>query len=898
MMKKNYYLLIGVIAYLSSFPTTAQQVLMQGFYWDYPKYGQGYNWANTLSSQASELGSTGITHVWFPPFAGNGTKSGGYDPKDLYIGPSGSSATALGTKQDIQNMISTFTANNIKAVGDMVYNHRDGGNPENNSAVKEYMLFYAGRNDGSCPGTSYKQPFPSDRVRMTIPIGGSTGLGDGDYYFSVKSRSDGYSGYKYMFFVTTTKAGGGSAWDFVSGCSASSSAVTISTDIPTTGGAQVTNLKQGYWNTIDFNGDVDEFKVTLSSSNYNTTGDELVIMIINTCGSYSDHVISKIWYTGTNSDIASPSSPSGNWNTSNYKLQFQTYTDFTTMPSGQGASDWRSFRPNWNAYGASTAGGATTTCLGPAYSMQSLDYFYDYDHLQSSTQTTLIDWTKWAWSTLGVRGLRMDAIKHFEPEFVGTMLTSMYNDGKTPDLVVGEWYGEENPQIQNWVTSVNNGMSTAAKNAIKPKVFDFGLRYALKNACDNGADPRVAFRSGADGGRSLRDGRGMSGFNVVTFVNNHDMRNSNFSAENSLVNTDPILAYAYILTNNQIGVPTIFYPDYYGYPARNTNYGGDIISFDYHPTGLSPLKTQINQLIYVLKNYINGSTSVDYLNYAPSSPTNYITGSASRSLIYQLNANGSIGGKEVIVAINFGNTRLQVDHIIAVRNGIVQGTKFTDILQKSAFPTAVVDGSNRIYIDLPARSYSVWVQGTVSALPVELIDFQAVAQQEGIKLSWTTKSEKNVKSFEVQRSLDAQSFRTIATLSPQGTEGQGATYQYLDVDVPRNEVVYYRLKMNDLDGSVDYSRIKDVRIDDNRLQLSLSPNPTLGNTTLHLNSAEAMVIQIHLYDMAGRQVLHTEHTLRQGDNTFTLPTSQLSGGVYETIISDGVRKWGKRLVKQ
>ena len=354
----------------------------------------------------------------------------------------------------------------------------------------------------------------------------------------------------------------------------------------------------------------------------------------------------------------------------------------------------------------------------------------------------------------------------------------------------------------------------------------------------------------------------------------------------------------YILTNNQIGVPTIFYPDYYGYPARNTNYGGDIISFDYHPTGLSPLKTQINQLIYVLKNYINGSTSVDYLNYAPSSPTNYITGSASRSLIYQLNANGSIGGKEVIVAINFGNTRLQVDHIIAVRNGIVQGTKFTDILQKSAFPTAVVDGSNRIYIDLPARSYSVWVQGTVSALPVELIDFQAVAQQEGIKLSWTTKSEKNVKSFEVQRSLDAQSFRTIATLSPQGTEGQGATYQYLDVDVPRNEVVYYRLKMNDLDGSVDYSRIKDVRIDDNRLQLSLSPNPTLGNTTLHLNSAEAMVIQIHLYDMAGRQVLHTEHTLRQGDNTFTLPTSQLSGGVYETIISDGVRKWGKRLVKQ
>lgn len=28
----------------------AQQVLLQGFYWDYPKSGQGYNWSDTLKN--------------------------------------------------------------------------------------------------------------------------------------------------------------------------------------------------------------------------------------------------------------------------------------------------------------------------------------------------------------------------------------------------------------------------------------------------------------------------------------------------------------------------------------------------------------------------------------------------------------------------------------------------------------------------------------------------------------------------------------------------------------------------------------------------------------------------------------------------------------------------------
>jgi Alpha amylase, catalytic domain len=694
----------------------AQQVLLQGFYWDYPKTGQGYNWSDTLKNKASELSTAGFSHIWFPPFAGNGNKSGGYDPKDLFIGQN-STQTSLGTKQEIKNMIAVFGQNNLKAVGDMVYNHRDGGKPEANGAVKEYMLFYAGSNAGSCPGTSYKSPFPSDRVRMIIPIGGTTGLGDGVYYVSIGSRSGGYVAKKMMFHATTSKAGGGQAWDFLNNdCSPKNTAVNVTSDIADFGAEYAINLNQGYWNTMDFENDIDEFKITLNASNYNIEGDTLVIQAINPCGDYTDHRISKVWYTTQNTDIANTS----NWNSATYKLQFQTFTDFSGLASGRGGNNWKSFRPNWNEYGASITGGATTTCLGPQWSMQSMDYFYDYDHNQSTTRDTLIAWTKWAYDDLGVKGLRMDAIKHFEANFVGEMLTEMYNANKIPDFVVGEWYGQENPAIQNWIADVNASMSVDARAAIQPKVFDFALRDALKQACDNGADARNAFYNG------FRDGRGMSGFNLVTFVNNHDMRSSTPSNGDALVWQNPILAYAYILTNNQLGVPTVFYPDYYGYPAHNTIYGTDTYGFDYHPTTLQPLKKEIDQLIQIQKRFINGSQNVYYLNHYGGAlnpvpaPNFYEKGKHWRSLIYQLDSTGSVGKREVIVAINFDSDSLKVSHLIANTNRYPAGTKFTDILQKSATITTSTDAQNRIFISLPPRSFTVYIQGEPPCFNYEL----------------------------------------------------------------------------------------------------------------------------------------------------------------------------------
>ena len=154
-------------------------------------------------------------------------------------------------------------------------------------------------------------------------------------------------------------------------------------------------------------------------------------------------------------------------------------------------------------------------------------------------------------------------------------------------------------------------------------MFDFALRENLRQACDvAGYDKRNLYTA------SYVDGAGGSGFNAVTFVDNHDFRDNSQQIHN-----DKLLAYAYILTNNKLGVPSVFYPDFYG----ATNYRG-----------------AIKGLMKLHRNYIYGATAVDYLNKSGNiwSGT-YTSGSPDKTLLYQ--TRNSPSGRDVVMAINFSD---------------------------------------------------------------------------------------------------------------------------------------------------------------------------------------------------------------------------------------------------
>lgn len=801
-----------------------QQVLMQGWYWDYPKTAAGKSWADTLRLKAAALKQSGFTHIWFPPHAvaSFGTSSNGYDPKDLFIG---NQTTGLGTRTALNNMLGEFTTQGIVPVADVIFNHRDGGAPEVNNAVKNYITNYY---------TAAKEPFPSDRYRCILPVGGTTGNGAGDYYFKISSKTGNnrFNGFQYKLLIKSNRVG-------------ESVLAPLSESEPNGGGdcSQANNtipigrnLLANVETTTGCN--TDEFKLTLGVSDFFAAGDTLFIYLINT-GGYSDHRIYGIWSGPRNRDISN-------------ELQYQTYTNFNNMPSGRGQMNFEAFKPN-------STNAATTFLNGDWDGMY---FFYDYDQSQKRTKDTLINYAKWNWSTLGVRGYRMDAVKHFTPEFVGDLLDSLHQYGMDPNFVVGEWYSTNAAELSGWITSVKSYMNAATQAAIQPKIFDFSLRENLRQACDNsGFDVRNVFTG------SLRDAAGVSGFNAVTFINNHDFRDASGFA--SLVRNNPNLAYAYILTNNQLGVPTIFYPDYYGYPAPS---GGQ---YGYHPVNLPPYKTELDKLLKVLKLYINGSPSVDYLNrFSTPYSSNFIQGSSSRALIYQLQGTVANGNKDVIVAINFGSTTLKVDHGINTRGGAIPaGTVFTDVLARSVFPYQVVSGNNQVYIELPAYSYSVWVQGSVPVVTRQAITLAATPVQNGVQLLWEILANEDQAGFTVLRSEDGIRFEPITERAAAASEGNQA-YSYTDETVQGGKHYWYRIAARQKDGLLRLSATQDVQIAATD-QLVILGNPV--NELLEFRLDGVGVAQAIISDLNGKLLIQQRV---QAGTRVSISTAHLPAGSY------------------
>jgi len=313
-------------------------------------------------------------------------------------------------------------------------------------------------------------------------------------------------------------------------------------------------------------------------------------------------------------------------------------------------------------------------------------FYYDVDQTIPSAQEILFDYTKYLWSDEDIRGFRLDAVKHFPGWFVGDLVDVLHDAGQDPDMVVGEAYDFSAAYLKGWVDDVLFHMDADTRDAIRPRVFDFALRNSLEQACDAfGYDVRNVFNA------SIVDGAGGSGFNVVTFVNNHDFRDPGQPVDN-----DPLLGYAYIMTNNKLGVPCVYFPDYY--EPENLRY-------------------VINGLMEAHGSYIYGATFVDYLSRFSSPYTaNYISGGANTSLIYQLSYAES--GREVVVAINFSGNTLKVDQTINTAN-IFPGDTLTDIFSLTPYPFVTVQGDNQIYLEIPPRSFAVFVEGN---LQDELID--------------------------------------------------------------------------------------------------------------------------------------------------------------------------------
>jgi hypothetical protein len=313
-------------------------------------------------------------------------------------------------------------------------------------------------------------------------------------------------------------------------------------------------------------------------------------------------------------------------------------------------------------------------------------------------------------------------------------------------------------------------------------------------------------------------------------------------------------------------------------------------------------------------NYATAADGAGVYNAGPATIVN--------STFYKNNGNGgnagavySTGNLTLNNSIVWGNSNNQIAAggagSITVMNSDVQGgytgttninsdPKFIDSaggnFQLQTSSPAIDAGSNELYIgnissdsDLAGNPRLVGITIDMGAfeyqhapLPLQLIQFNGITKDGANCLTWKTADEINTKQFIVERSIgDGQNFTEIGIVASQGF-GNGS-YHYTDNN-PTSGTNYYRLKMEDNNGSYKYSNIILLNSKQSG-NITIYPNPATGMFTI--NVPQSLInTNVSITDSKGATLLKLTITNPQQN----VDISSWSSGMYFVRFEDGTVK--------
>lgn len=182
--------------------------------------------------------------------------------------------------------------------------------------------------------------------------------------------------------------------------------------------------------------------------------------------------------------------------------------------------------------------------------------------------------------------------------------------------------------------------------------------------------------------------------------------------------------------------------------------------------------------------------------------------------------------------------------------------------------------------------------GAGAVLPVELGNFDVKTVEQDNQLFWDTYSEINTKQFEVEKSEDALNFEQIGIVAAAGNSTAHNFYDFWDRNFTKD--AYYRLRIVDIDASVEYSNIVFKAKEQSTIdsEIAIFPNPVEDELTIQGLQAE----QVEILDMLGRVMKFT--SLNNQNNINTIDLADLPKGSYLAIIQTANGLVSEKIIKK
>ena len=187
-------------------------------------------------------------------------------------------------------------------------------------------------------------------------------------------------------------------------------------------------------------------------------------------------------------------------------------------------------------------------------------------------------------------------------------------------------------------------------------------------------------------------------------------------------------------------------------------------------------------------------------------------------------------------------------------------------------------------------SNSIPSLNTGSVLPVKLINFTVKNNDKRVKISWATAMELNNDYFEVVKSNDSKTWKSVSKILGHATTSLKNNYNVYDEN-PLDGVSYYMLKQFDTDGHFNMSDIKAVnRNSALKTTVTVSPNPTRGVISFSINNSEFNNVEASIINPSGSIMYKKTIKTLSANSINKFPLQQpLVAGIYTlTLKANGL----------
>lgn len=192
-------------------------------------------------------------------------------------------------------------------------------------------------------------------------------------------------------------------------------------------------------------------------------------------------------------------------------------------------------------------------------------------------------------------------------------------------------------------------------------------------------------------------------------------------------------------------------------------------------------------------------------------------------------------------------------------------------------------------------------------LPIELLAFNVVVNNDVAEITWTTQTEINNDYFTIEKSTDGINYNEVIRVNGAGNSYEQREYMEVDYNLT-NGKSYYRLKQTDFDGTTTTSKIVAVTYfgekgDELYIEASLNvyPNPALTGEQInikveHVSPEEELLVVVR--DIRGQE-MYSKITIADYDGNAYVgvdPSFTLAAGTYLIIGSSDNRMFSKKLI--